>query len=56
MTDVTAEDSVKGDEQQPALDPVDEHLIDRLPAGPALAGCSWPAKAGCWRRAAGVRT
>jgi hypothetical protein len=28
MTDVTAEDSVQGDEQQHARDPVDQQLVD----------------------------
>jgi hypothetical protein len=33
MTDVTAEDSVQGDEQQPARDPVDQQLVDRRGRG-----------------------
>ncbi len=33
MTDVTAEDSVQGDEQQPARDPVDQQLVDRRGPG-----------------------
>jgi hypothetical protein len=37
MTDVTAEDSVQGDAQQPALSPVDQQLVDR-PASRAHGG------------------
>jgi hypothetical protein len=37
MTDVKAENSAQGDEQQPGLDPVDEQLIGRL-ASRARAG------------------
>jgi hypothetical protein len=48
MTDVTAEDSVQGDEQQPALDPVDQQLADGLPSRANAGGLHWLAKAGCW--------
>jgi hypothetical protein len=54
MTDVTAEDSVQGDEQQPARDPVDQQLVDRLASRANVGGLHWLAKAGCWSPHSGV--